>query len=94
MVSDLLNNIYICRTTYNNGAWYRVTVSRNGVNATLSVKPLSETSSAQSESKTEYIGLTELPEGITIVFGAASGERYFSKFHLVIIVNPRMYRPK
>ena len=50
-------------------------MSRNGVNATLSVHPLSKSTATQSELKTEYIGLTELPEGITIILGASSGDR-------------------
>ena len=50
-----------------------MSVSRNGVNATLSVFPVGKPS--EGETKTEYIGVTNLPAGITIIFGAASNDR-------------------
>lgn len=62
------------RTNYNDGDWYRVKVSRIGANATLFVQSM--TKESHVETKTEYIGLIALPDGITVVLGASSGERY------------------
>lgn len=68
-----------CRTSYNNGEWYKVAVSRNGVNATLTVAPSGKSwSDPAAEMKSEYIGVTNLPTGITIIFGSSSPERFVS----------------
>ncbi|XP_057303936.1 laminin subunit alpha-1-like isoform X1 [Hydractinia symbiolongicarpus] len=57
---------------YNNGDWYRVMISRSGVNATLSVRSLNPAHLQLSELKTNYIGVTNLPTGIAIIFGSTS----------------------
>jgi len=72
--TGLGNNIAIItdRNLYNNGEWYRVTVSRSGSNATLNVLPLKQENQYLAETKTDFIGVTTIPVGTTIVFGAAS----------------------
>ena len=65
---------------YNNGEYYQVTVARDGVNASLQVTPLKSESQYLSESKSVYIGVTSIPNGVSIVFGAVPPSRWTLDF--------------
>lgn len=64
------------RSMYNNGEYYQVTVARDGVNASLQVTPLKSESQYLSESKSVYIGVTSIPNGVSIVFGSVPSLRW------------------
>ena len=52
-----------------------MTVARDGVNASLQVTPLKSESQYLSESKSVYIGVTSIPNGVSIVFGSVPSLR-------------------
>ncbi|XP_065671411.1 laminin subunit alpha-1 isoform X3 [Hydra vulgaris] len=60
------------RNIYNNGEWYVVQITRSGVNATLSVKPINPFYQVLAKSISEYLGPAVIPTGVNIIFGAPS----------------------
>ena len=57
------------------GRWYRVTMTRTSINATLSAKLVGSTNAVHTETVNVF-ALTQLPQGFRIIFGAPPLTRY------------------